>query len=137
MSSNLPQPVANADSLPYWNAAREQKLLIRQCKACGAFHFMPRHLCPECWSDDLQWVESKGTGSVYSFSIIRRAPLPAFADKAPYVTALIALDEGPRMVANIVGENALSVKIGDKVRVVFEARGDDGAMVPQFELYGG
>ncbi|WP_454689722.1 Zn-ribbon domain-containing OB-fold protein [Achromobacter aloeverae] len=137
MSHDLPQPVANADSLPYWNAAREKQLLIRRCKACHAFHFMPRHLCPKCWSDDLEWVRSEGNGSVYSFSIIRRAPLAAFAQKAPYVTALIELDEGPRMVANIVGANSLSVKIGDKVRVVFEARGDDGAMVPQFELCGG
>ncbi|GAA5232139.1 Zn-ribbon domain-containing OB-fold protein [Verticiella sediminum] len=136
MSQTLPQPVVNADSLPYWNAAREHKLLIRQCKDCGALHFMPRHLCPECWSNRLGWVQSKGTGTVYSFSIIRRAPLPAFAATTPYVTALIELDEGPRMVANILGDDALSVGIGDRVSVVFEERGD-GAVVPQFERTGG
>lgn len=132
MSQDLPQPIANADSKPYWDGAREHKLLIRKCKACDTLHFMPRHLCPECWSDQLEWVQSKGTGSVYSFSIIRRAPLPAFAARTPYVTALIELDEGPRMVANIVGEDALSVQIGDKVDVVFEDRGD-GALIPQFK----
>ncbi len=132
MESSLPLPVANADSLPYWNAARERRLLIRKCNACGALHFMPRHLCPACWSDQLEWVEAKGTGSVHSFTIIRRAPMAAFAPRAPYVLALIDLDEGPRMMANVLGEDALSVRIGDRVKVTFEERGE-GAMIPQFQ----
>jgi hypothetical protein len=127
----LPLPVANADSLPYWNAARERRLLIRRCNACGSVHFMPRHLCPTCWSDQLQWLESNGAGSVHSFTIVRRAPSSVFAALVPYVVALIDLDEGPRMIANIVGEGALDVRIGDRVMVTFEDRGD-GAMVPQF-----
>ena len=131
MQAQLPQPVANADSLPYWNAARERKLVIRKCKACGELHFMPRHLCPHCWSDQLEWVEAKGTGNVHSFSVIRRASDPAFADRVPYVIALIELDEGPRMMANVLGDDALSTKIGDRVRVTFEDRGD-GALLPQF-----
>jgi uncharacterized protein len=129
--ASLPVPVANADSLPYWNAARERRLLIRKCSACESLHFMPRHLCPVCWSDNLEWVESKGSGSVHSFTIIRRAPIAAFNAHAPYVVALIELDEGPRMVANILGEDALSVEIGDRVNVTFEDRGE-GALVPQF-----
>ena len=132
MESSLPLPVANADSLPYWNAARERRLLIRKCNACGALHFMPRYLCPACWSDQLEWVEAKGTGSVHSFTIIRRAPMAAFAPRAPYVLALIDLDEGPRMMANVLGEDALSVRIGDRVKVTFEERGE-GAMIPQFQ----
>ena len=131
MEAPLPAPVPNADSSPYWNAARERRLLLRKCTACGELHFMPRHLCPVCWSDQLEWIESKGTGSVHSFTIIRRAPLPAFAARAPYVLALIDLDEGPRMMANVLGEDALSVRIGDRVKVTFEERGE-GAMIPQF-----
>jgi uncharacterized OB-fold protein len=73
----------------------------------------------------------QGAGSVHSFTIIRRASDPAFAPLVPYAVALIDLDEGPRMMANIVGANALAVKIGDRVQVTFEDRGD-GAMVPQF-----
>src|SRR5207253_6202283 len=99
MELSLPQPVANADSLPYWNAAREQRLLIRKCGACSALHFMPRHLCPVCWSDQLEWVQAKGTGSVHSYTIIRRAPVATFSARTPYVVALIDLDEGPRMIA--------------------------------------
>ncbi|MEJ8851185.1 Zn-ribbon domain-containing OB-fold protein [Variovorax rhizosphaerae] len=129
--TSLPTPVANADSTVYWNAARERRLVIRKCKACSQFHFMPRHLCPVCWSDDLEWVDSKGTGTVHSFTVVRRAPLANFATRVPYVVALIDLDEGPRMVTNIVGEDALSVRIGDPVSVEFEERGE-GAMLPQF-----
>jgi uncharacterized protein len=132
MEPSLPLPTANADSLPYWNAAREQRLVIRKCMACEAMHFMPRHLCPVCWSDRLEWVDSPGRGVVHSFTVVRRAPLPAFATRAPYVVALIELDEGPRMVSNVLGDDALAVKIGDRVEVTFEDRGD-GAMLPQFK----
>jgi uncharacterized protein len=132
MPPSLPQPVANADSQPYWNAARADRLVIRKCKACGELHFMPRHLCPSCWSDQLEWVDARGTGRVHSFTVIRRASDPAFAPLVPYVVALVELDEGPRMMANILGAGALDVKIGDAVRVTFQDRGD-GAKVPQFE----
>lgn len=129
--TTLPVPVANADSLTYWNAAREDRLVIRKCKGCGELHFMPRHLCPHCWSDQLEWVDAKGTGSIHSFTIVRRASDPAFASLVPYVVALVDLDEGPRMMANILGPDALSAAIGDRVQVGFQARGDD-AKVPQF-----
>ncbi|NDZ18847.1 hypothetical protein C7T35_37930 [Variovorax sp. WS11] len=131
MSSQLPQPEPNGDSRPYWDAAREGRLLIRSCTSCGRMHFMPRHLCPHCWSDVLQWVESRGDGVVHTFSVIHRAPTPAFAAGAPYVIAMIDLDEGPRMFANVIGESALAVRIGDRVKVTFEDRGD-GARLPQF-----
>ncbi len=126
------QPIANGDSQPYWDAARDRRLLIRKCRACGQVHFMPRHLCPHCWSDELEWIDAKGGGDVHSFTIIRRASDPAFAARVPYAVALIELDEGVRMMSNIVGEDALSVQIGDRVRVTFEDRGE-GALIPQFE----
>ncbi len=132
---NLPQPVANADSAPYWAAARERRLLIRRCRDCGASHFMPRHLCPSCWSDQLDWIDASGGGSVHSYTIVRRASAAAFAPLTPYVLALIDLDEGPRMVSNILGSDALQVRIGDRVRLTFEDRGD-GHLLPQFERAG-
>jgi len=128
--TELPKPSPNGDSLPYWNAAREKRLLIRLCKACGAKHFLPRYLCPVCWSDQLDWIESKGQGTIHSSSIVHRASLPSFASQTPYVIALIDLNEGPRMFANIIGSDSLAASIGDRVRVVFEDRAGD--MLPQF-----
>ena len=127
----LPQPISNADSQAYWSAARERRLVIRRCMTCNAYHFMPRHLCPTCWSDQLEWVDSKGTGTVHSFTIIRRASAAAFSSLVPYVLVLIDLDEGPRMMTNLLGDDSLSVAIGDPVKVAFEDRGD-GSLIPQF-----
>jgi hypothetical protein len=128
----LPAPLENADSAPYWAGARAGQLLLRRCGDCEQVHFMPRHLCPHCWSDRLEWVTSGGTGQVHSYTIIRRAPVATFASRVPYALALVELDEGPSLVTNIVGDDALDVRIGDRVRVTFEAR-LGGATVPQFE----
>ena len=133
--SLLPSPVSNGDSQPYWAAAQEKRLVIRQCKECNKLHFMPRHLCPYCWSDQLEWIDARGTGTVHSYTIIRRSPLAAFNSRVPYVVALIDLDEGPRMVSNILGADALDVKIGDAVQVIFEER-EGGGKVPQFKRAG-
>ena len=129
--SGYPAPITNADSKPYWEAAAREELLLRRCTACGKLHFPPRHLCPKCWSDALEWTKSTGQGVVYSFTVMHRAPMPAFAKRVPYVVALIDLDEGPRMMANILGEDALSTAIGDRVSVCFEERAG-GSKVPQF-----
>jgi len=132
VNPNLPLPVPNADSRAYWDAAREERLIIRQCKACGTTHFLPRCLCPHCWSEDLEWVQASGRGMVHSYTVIRRAPTPAFADLVPYVVALVDLEEGPRMMANVIGGDALQTRVGDSVRAVFESRGADGARIVQF-----
>lgn len=130
--SELPPPVANADSAPYWRAAKEGWLALQKCGDCGHVDFMPRHLCPSCWSDRREHVRASGKGTVHSFSVIRRAPLPAFAAIVPYVVALIDLEEGPRMPANIVGDDALTAEIGAPVELTFEDRGE--ARLPQFRL---
>lgn len=132
MSGNLPAPVVNADSAPYWQGARDNKLLLQRCSDCGTLRFFPRYLCTECGSDNTGWVEATGRGTVHSFTVVHRAAFPEFQERTPYVVALIDLEEGPRMMSNIVGADALDVAIGDAVTVEFEDRGDDGAKVPQF-----
>jgi len=129
----LPEPVSNSDSALYWKGAVEGHLLLRRCLDCGGTHFMPRYMCPECWSERLDWFQASGMGTIYSFTIIWRASDPAFREAVPYVVALIDLEEGPRMTANILGDGALDCAIGDTVSVVFEKRGENSA-VPQFEL---
>ncbi|MEK9724037.1 MAG: Zn-ribbon domain-containing OB-fold protein [Rhodospirillaceae bacterium] len=132
MTDAKPEPVASADSQFYWQAAAEGRLVLQQCAHCGHLDFMPRHVCPQCWSENRTWVDAAGTGTVHSFSVVHRAPLPAFRADVPYVVALIELAEGPRMLTNIVGDNALSVEIGSAVTLCFEDRG--AAKVPQFRL---
>lgn len=130
--TGYPAPVSNADSKVYWEAAARGELVLKRCTACGKHHFPPRHLCPACWSDAFEWIRSGGKGVVYSFTVMHRAPMPAFIKRVPYIVALIDLDEGPRMMANIIGDDALETQIGDRVSVCYEERAP-GAKVPQFK----
>lgn len=132
MSGDLPAPIVNADSVPYWQGAREDRLLLQRCRDCGVLRFFPRYLCTACGSEHVEWAEASGRGTVHSFTIVHRAAFPEFQARTPYVVALIDLEEGPRMMTNIVGRGALKVAIGDPVTVTFEARGTEGAKVPQF-----
>ena len=134
MNSDLPVPPITPESAPYWNGAREGKLLLQRCLDCRALRFYPRTLCPGCWSDRAEWTEASGRGRVHSFTIIRRPPAPAFTARLPYVVALVDLDEGPRMMANIVGEDALGVQMEEPVTLTFEARGE--VALPQFRRLG-
>ena len=137
MNDMLPSPIVNADSAPYWDGARENKLLLQRCADCGTLRFFPRYLCTECGSENTDWVEAAGRGTVHSFTVVHRAAFPEFQARTPYVVALIDLEEGPRMMTNIVGDDALDVEFGDTVTVEFEDRGSDGAKVPQFRRMGG
>jgi hypothetical protein len=115
-----PLPIVDPDTAPYWQAAREHKLLLKRCADCGRAHFYPRELCPHCHSDAVSWLEAKGTGSIYSFTVARRPAGPAFQPDAPYVVAIVELDEGARMMTNIVGCAPESVRIGQRVAVAYE-----------------
>jgi uncharacterized OB-fold protein len=125
--------LANGDSKEYWNGARERRLLFQKCRRCSVVQFPPRDHCASCWEADLEWTESSGSAIVESFTVVRRAPIPAFREKVPYVVAAVLVEEGPRMITNIVGKDALDVQIGDAVKVEFV---DDAAgnALPQFRL---
>jgi uncharacterized protein len=130
----LPMPFANADAAEYWRSAEKEELALQKCKGCGAARFPARHLCPVCWSDQAEWTRASGRGTIYAATVVRRAPSPEYKDMVPYVLALIDLEEGPRMITNLVGDGALNWRIGDAVRVTFERRVD--GVMPQFELVG-
>ncbi|GMV56414.1 MAG: hypothetical protein AMXMBFR6_22190 [Betaproteobacteria bacterium] len=115
-----PLPIVDPDSAPYWAGTREHKLLLPRCRDCGRHHFYPRALCPHCHSDNLEWVQASGHGSIYSYIICNRPAGPVFKADCPYVVAIIALDEGPRMMTNIVGTDPATVRVGQKVAVCFE-----------------
>lgn len=115
-----PLPVIDPGTKPFWDAARGHRLSIPHCKACGEHHFYPRELCPHCHSDDIEWTDVSGNGEIYSFTIARKPAGPVFADDVPYVIAMIELDEGPRMLTNILTNDVDSVRIGDRVKVRFD-----------------
>ena len=115
-----PQPVIDPGTKPFWDAARQHRLSIPRCNSCGQHHFYPRELCPHCHSADLEWTDVSGKGEIYTFTVARKPAGPAFADDVPYVIAMIALDEGPRMLTNIITADVEQVAIGDRVTVRYD-----------------
>ncbi len=129
--SASPSPETQA----YWDACRDGRLTFQRCRDCGRAQFYPRAICSHCQSAQLRVEVSAGKGRVYSFTVVCRAPSAAFKPRVPYVLALIDLDEGFRMMANVLGCDPRSVTIGAPVQVVFETVG--GQRLPQFELADG
>jgi uncharacterized OB-fold protein len=125
-----PAPVVTDDSKAFWEAARDRRLVAQRCRDCGRLRHPPRPMCPECHSIDLEIVELVGTGTVYSYAILHHPQHPAFS--YPVVAVLVDLDEGVRVVSNLVGVEPRDVRIGMPVRVTFEETADDMA-VPVFE----
>ncbi len=122
----------NGDSKPYWDAAREGRLVFQRCCACGEVQFPPRHHCVSCWESDIEWIQSSGLGKVESFTIVRRAPTSVFRDKVPYAVVAVKVEEGPTMITNLIGEDALDVRIGDAVQVDF-VEDAGGNVLPQYK----
>ena len=118
MERLLPNP--DPISAPYWEAAHQGILRVPRCEDCGHMHMYPRSICPFCGSARLSWTNASGLGELHSFTVVHRAPSPAFADKVPYAVAIVALDEGPLLMSNIVGTAPSELKIGQKLRVKFE-----------------
>jgi uncharacterized protein len=128
-----PLPVIDPGSEPFWTAAKDHRLSIPRCRACGQHHFYPRELCPHCYSDDIEWTDVSGKGEIYSYTIARMPAGPPYVDDVPYVIAMVALDEGPRMMTNIVTSDVETVGIGDRVVVKFDDVTDE-VTLPKFEL---
>jgi uncharacterized OB-fold protein len=118
-----------ADSQFFWDGVREHRLLIQRCAQCGAPRHPPRPMCPECQSLEWHTIESSGRGTVYSCVIPHHPPLPWFPE--PYVVALIDLEEGTRIVSNVVGIAPDAVTVGLSVVVHYE-HFDDDVVLPLF-----
>lgn len=127
----LPVPTPNADSRPYWDAARQGRLVAQHCTACGTVQVVPRSWCGACQSPALEWRDMELQGTVASFSVVHRGPTAAFRDVTPYVLALVDVAGGTRLMLNIRGDDCEQVQIGDAVTITFEPRGDDGFCLPQ------
>jgi uncharacterized OB-fold protein len=130
MRFDLPSP--DFDTAPYWDAAREHKLLIRRCRPRGHAFFYPRPFCPVCWSRDVDWEEASGRATLYTYSIVRVNDLPPFPERIPYVAAVVDLAEGPRMMTNVVDCDFDDLEIGMPLVVQFRDTGDDDVTIPVF-----
>ena len=122
-SGGKPLPRVTELTQPFWNGAREGKLVLQCCGSCGEFVWCPQPACTTCGGTDLEWRQVSGHGTVYSFTVIREIVgrgSRGFADDIPYVVAWIDLDEGPRLCSNVIGCGVDEVAIGMKVEAVFE-----------------
>ncbi|HTH98472.1 MAG TPA: Zn-ribbon domain-containing OB-fold protein [Stellaceae bacterium] len=129
-----PLPAPDALTAPFWSAVRQHRFMLPSCKACGRTHFYPRSLCPHCSSADLEWIEVSGTGTVYSFTLVQRAPSPAFSGQVPYVVAIVELAEGPHLMTGITGCDPKDVAIGMAVEADYLDIAD--ATLPMFRPAG-
>ncbi len=121
-------------SKPFWDGCRDRRLMMQKCDDCGNLAYYPVYMCPACTSGKLTWTELSGRGRVHSVTIVHRPAAPVFASATPYVVALIEVDEGPILMSNIVGPDALETGIDDRVEVVFEDV--DGVTLPRFRRTG-
>lgn len=118
-------PTAEADTQPFWDAARDDRLLLRRCAACREAHFYPRPFCPSCWTEDVSWEQASGNATLYTWSVVHTNDLPPFGELVPYVAAVVDLAEGPRMMTNVVDCQPEALRIGMALRVTFQRRTDE------------
>lgn len=117
-------PDTNPETKPFWEGAAAGKLMLPRSRASGKCHWYPRGIDPYSFSQDLEWIQASGNGTIYSFSVMKRA-------EVPYAIAYVTLDEGPTMMTNIVDCDLDSIKIGQKVKLKF-VPSEDGPPMPMF-----
>jgi len=115
-----PVPVPDHVTGRFWEAAKQHRLLIQRCGDCGTNQFLPQSCCRTCLSENIDWIETGGKGHVYAYTVIYRPPTLTFEDDVPYTVALVELEEGVRLMSNIVEIEPEEVRVGMPVEVVFD-----------------
>ncbi len=131
-----PIPESTPETEEFWAGARRGELRIQRCNACGKAYFFPRPFCPNCSSKDVAWFTASGRGTLYSY-VINQRPAYGFQDYVPYVIAVVQLDEGPRMMTNVIGVEPTpeNLPIDLPVEVTWEKQ-DDTITLPIFRPIG-
>jgi uncharacterized OB-fold protein len=137
MSDARPKPIPIPDDLtrPFWDAAKERRLAVQRCAACGYYNHPPRNVCDACLSQELHFTRVSGLGRIHTFTVMHQRDVPGFESEAPFINIVVELQEQPMllMVSNLpIGERG-RVRIGAPVMVDFEDRGN-GLVVPQFRI---
>jgi uncharacterized OB-fold protein len=127
-----PLPIPDADTAAFWKGLREGRLLLQHCLECGAVHYYQQGLCRKCGSTRLEHRAASGRGRVHSYSVVYRAPGPAFKDDTPYAVLLVELEEGPRMITCLVGGDPEQVTFDMPVELVCEKVNDEISL-PRFK----
>lgn len=122
----LPSPISNPENTVFLAAAQENQLLLKYCNSCKEAHYYPRTICPHCGSDDTTWVKSDGLGEIYSYTVMRRGVA------VPFAIAYVRLQEGISMLTHLTNCDFDSIRIGQKVKVVFQET-EDGQKTHLFE----
>jgi uncharacterized OB-fold protein len=128
-----PLPMPSDLTRPFWEGTRNERLLIQCCMDCGHHQFYPRPFCLQCMSTKVEWKQASGKGSIYTYTVNRRGANAYAAERVPYVVAMIDLDEGVRLMANLIDCRIEDVRIGSRVQVRFE-RVNEEVTLPQFTL---
>lgn len=132
---NRPQPhFPEPDTKPYWDGVKAGELRYQTCNDCKSVNFTPTAHCQKCGTSNLKWNVSKGAGTVYTFSAVRQNRIPGFQELGAYAVAYVDLDEGFRMLTNIIGvaDPTKDIKIGQRVKVEFEAQDTGEYPIPVF-----
>ncbi|GAA3103964.1 Zn-ribbon domain-containing OB-fold protein [Nonomuraea sp. NPDC049419] len=131
-----PAPKPTPETQPFWDGTAAGELRIQRCTTCERHYFYPRPTCPRCGGDQVEWVRASGRATLYSY-VINHRPAPGFEEEAPYAIAVVELEEGVRMMTNIVGVPNVpeNLPLDMELQVVFERRGE--VTVPLFEPAGG
>ncbi|MFL5280746.1 MAG: Zn-ribbon domain-containing OB-fold protein [Rhodopila sp.] len=128
-----PVPVPDDISVPFFDGARDGRLMLQHCTGCGKWSFPVRERCPHCFAAKLEWRAASGRGTLYTFTIMHQVMNPGFASSVPYNVAQVDLEEGVRMVSNVIGISNEALKVGMKLEAVFEDVGDN-VRLPKFRL---
>lgn len=130
-ATKKPLPTPDADSAAFWIGLKEGKLLLQHCLDCGNVQYYQQSLCRRCGGERLEHRAASGRGKVHSFSVVYRAPGPAFKRDVPYAVLLVDLEEGPRMISSLVGAKPESVTFDMPVQLVCEKASDE-ITLPRF-----
>jgi uncharacterized protein len=132
VSVEVQVPVTRATA-PFWEAAREGRLVLPRCEGCGRAHWYPRHTCPFCARHVLTWIPAQGSATLETFSVVRQQFSTSGAPREiPYVVAIVRLAEGPRMTTNLVDCPPDALRPGLPVRVRFDGASGPDVPIPVF-----
>jgi len=122
-----PAPAINSATAEFWKATTEGRFLLQRCDACDIVLWFPRRNCPKCWTEDVSTFDAQQSGTIYSFTVVRKGT-GAFKDAGPFVIAYVELADGPRIMTNIVDCDIDALHIGMPVEMVFHDTGEGSAL---------